>query len=217
MSVFAPPELGNQLPGEEVGELQLQDESVTFHTAAGAAVPALITITNFRVAARATRSAGGAELCDVPVGAIHHVEKLGKDSSSGSNSYGIIVHCKDVRRFTITVPAGQNHARVSAPARTRRGGRPPPPQGGPSSRPCAPTPSLPMWRGGGFSLSCTAEPRIGRRRGATSFCARWSARGCPTGGGDSRRSMPSLPCARRTRRRWRCRQCPARRCWRRRP
>ncbi|CAH1776561.1 unnamed protein product [Owenia fusiformis] len=99
---------GPQLkPGEEV---QGKAKDVTYLCPYNnGAIRGTITVTNYRMFFKSSDK-DPPFILDVPLGVISRIEKMGKARSSGENSYGIDIVCKDLRNLRFAHKQ-ENHSR----------------------------------------------------------------------------------------------------------
>ena len=91
------------LRGEKVIE---QDRDVTYLCPHTNAMPGVLTVTNYKLHFRSNSDF----VLEVPLGVVSKIEKVGKVSTKGENSYGIEVVCKDIRNLRFAHKTA-NHSR----------------------------------------------------------------------------------------------------------
>ena len=94
------------LRGEKVIE---QDRDVTYLCPYSSAIPGVLTVTNYKLHFRSNTDSLPFVL-EVPLGVVSKIEKVGKVSTKGENSYGIEVVCKDIRNLRFAHKTA-NHSR----------------------------------------------------------------------------------------------------------
>ncbi|KAL5488677.1 hypothetical protein EMCRGX_G017654 [Ephydatia muelleri] len=67
-------------------------------------------ITDYKLYFKSSKSQDNPLILDVPLGAISHVEKMGRSRAKGENAYGLQVFCKDLRVLTFASKQ-ESHAR----------------------------------------------------------------------------------------------------------
>ncbi|XP_076367351.1 phosphatidylinositol-3-phosphate phosphatase [Tachypleus tridentatus] len=98
------------LPGEVIpGNLRARD--VTYLCPYIGPVRGTLYVTNYKLYFKASGSErDSAYFCDVPLGVVSRIEKVGGATSRGENSYGIELFCKDMRNLRFAHKQ-ENHSR----------------------------------------------------------------------------------------------------------